>query len=279
MKHISMKLKHLWPLPIITLIALNCRTIVPPGTFPYASVDSFQPHNVRALSDVYFHPDRKTFYAVNDKGYVIEISADGTLLQERRINEEFDFEGITFNSLTGLLYVAIEGDEVILEVNPLTLEPGRQIPIDRMFEGSLILDPGKDGVEGITFVPASDNAFGGTFYLVNQSDDLGGKDPSIVFEVGIDLAADRPIAKILRYFSIGVTDLSAIHYLGPGQDFLIVSDSNDLLLEVSLSGAVKQSYKIPGVNQEGVTLDDQGFLYIAQDKNRAIKLLKFKPIF
>ncbi|NIN37065.1 MAG: hypothetical protein GTO60_19015, partial [Gammaproteobacteria bacterium] len=77
-----------------------------------------------------------------------------------------------------MLYIAVEGEEIILEVNPETLEAERDIPIDRMFEGDILLSPEGNGIEGITFVPASDDAMHGLFYLVNQSDELGGPDPS-----------------------------------------------------------------------------------------------------
>ncbi|NIN34756.1 MAG: hypothetical protein GTO60_06505, partial [Gammaproteobacteria bacterium] len=63
---------------------------------------------------------------------------------------------------------------VILEVNPKTLEEGREIPIERTFAGRVLLAPEGNGVEGITYVPAGDSATNGSFYLVNQSKELEG---------------------------------------------------------------------------------------------------------
>jgi hypothetical protein len=141
-----------------------------------------------------------------------------------------------------------------------------------MFEGSILLSPEGDGIEGITFVPAGDGATAGSFYLVNQSDELEGTDPSIVFEVEIDQAK----ARIIRYFSVGVTDLSGIHYVPSSHRLLIISDANDLLLEVSLTGQVLATYPLPGKKQEGITTDEAGSLYIAQDAKEAP--LKFTPL-
>ena len=216
---------------------------------------------------------RETLFAVSDKGRIIEIKSDGTFIQIKEIRKKADFEGIAYSPETEMLYIAVEGEEVILEVNPATLEVEREMPIDRMFEGNTLLSPEGNGIEGITFVPASDTATNSSFYLVNQSKELEGVDPSIVFEVEISHVADEPQARIIRFFSVGVTDLSGIHYAPSSRRLYIISDINDLLLEVSLAGQVLEIYPLPGKKQEGVTTDEDGDLYIAQDGKTA--LLRF----
>lgn len=248
----------------------------PYDPFPYATVDNFEKAKTGKLSGIVFYPPRKTLFAVSDNGRIIEIKTDGTFIQKKQIREKADFEGITYSPATGMLYVAIEGEEVILEVNPETLEAERDIPIDRMFEGDILLSPEGNGIEGITFVPAGDGAANGSFYLVNQSNELAGTDPSIVFEVEINQGANEPKARIIRYFSVGVTDLSGIHYVPSSRCLLIISDTNNLLLEVGLTGQVLETYELPGKKQEGITTDEDGFLYIAQDTKEA--LLKFTPL-
>ncbi|UCC85979.1 MAG: SdiA-regulated domain-containing protein, partial [Anaerolineales bacterium] len=79
-----------------------------------------------------------------------------------------------------------------------------------------------------------------------------------------------------RFFSVGVTDLSGIQYAPSSHRLLIVSDGNNLLLEVDLTGQVLEIYPLPGKKQEGITIDGDGFLYIAQDDDTA--LLKFTPL-
>jgi uncharacterized protein YjiK len=239
-------------------------------TFSYAKVEKI---NFGKLSGIVFHPQRKTLFGVSDEGHVIEFEPDGTLVQQERVRQGADFEGITCHPVTGLLYVAVEGDEVILEVNPDNLQVVRDIPIDRVFEGRVLLDPKGNGVEGITFVPTSVGAMGGTFYLVNQSKKLGDKDPSIVFEVEITGSASEPKAKIVRYFALGITDLSGIYYDPSSRQLLIISDDNDLLMRVNLSGQISQTYPLPGDQQEGIAVDKDGSLYIAQDSEKG--LLKF----
>lgn len=241
--------------------------------FPYEMVADFGKARSDKLSGIVFYPPRGTLLAVSDNGWVIEIKTDGTFVQKKPVLKKADFEGITYNPAAGMLYVAVEGEETILEINPETLEAERNIPIDRMFEGEILLSPEGNGIEGITFVPAGDGARYGSFYLVNQSDELGGTDPSIVFEVEINHDAGEPQARIVRYFSVGVTDLSEIYYVPSNDHLIIISDDNDLLLEVSLTGEVLKAYPLPGKKQEGVTQDGDGFLYIAQDTKEA--LVKF----
>jgi uncharacterized protein YjiK len=264
--------------PEPTLSPTSEGTIKPSGaeishdTFPYVEVAII---NSGALSGVTFHPQRKTLFAVSDEGHIIEMETGGTILKQERVRKGADFEGITVNPVTGLLYVAVEGDEVILEVKPNTLEVIRDIPIDRVFDESVLLDPKGNGVEGITFVPANGGATRGTFYLVNQSMELGGVDPSIVFEVDITDPESEPQAKIVRYFALGVTDLSGIHYDPSGHQLIVISDANDLLMEVNLDGGIANVYPLPGKNQEGIMIDNDGFLYIAQDSNRG--MIKLSP--
>jgi uncharacterized protein YjiK len=246
------------------------------GRFPYEQVENWGETKSDKFSGIVFYPGRGTLLAVTDNGQIVEIKTDGTFVRRKLVRNKADFEGITYSPTTEMLYVAIEGEEVILEINPETLEVGRDMPIERMFEGDILLSPEGNGIEGIAFVPASDATTPGSFYLVNQSDELGGTDPSIVFEVDINPDAGEPEARIIRYFSVGVTDLSGIHYVPSSQRLLIISDSNNLLLEVSLTGEVLETYPLPGKNQEGVTTDGDGFLYIAQDKKEAP--LKFKAL-
>lgn len=254
----------------------NTDTIkVAPAPFPYEQTDAFSGDGLSKLSGVVFYPPNKTVFAVTDNGRIMEIEADGTVIQNKMVRKKADFEGITYNPITTMLYVAVEGKDVILEVNPETLEIQRDIPINRIFNSNFLISPKGNGIEGITSVPTG-SAQKGAFYLVNQSKDLEGPDPSIVFEVEVNFTDSAPQATIVRYFSVGVTDLSGIYYDAPSRHLFIISDKNDLLLEVSLTGQVLSVHTLPGQKQEGITRDKDDLLYIAQDSKDA--LLKFRPL-
>ncbi len=239
---------------------------------PYQKVASFTPSEAQELSGIVFHPRRKTLFAVGDQGQVLELQPDGAVIRQKKVRPGADFEGITCRPDTGMLYVVVEGVDSILEVNPEFLEVTREIPVDRTFNGKILIDPAGNGLEDIAFVPT---AAGGVFYLVNQSDDLTSKDPSIILAVTVTEAAGKPIAKINSYFSVGLTDMSGLYYNPANRHLLVISDSNDRLLEIDLSGQVLAGYNLPGQHQEGITLDEAGFLYLAQDSKKHI--LKFSP--
>ena len=75
----------------------------------YELVADFSGEESGKLSDIVFYPPRETLFAVRDNGQVVEIKSDGSLIREQEIREDADFEGITYNPDTGMLYVVVEG--------------------------------------------------------------------------------------------------------------------------------------------------------------------------
>ena len=236
--------------------------------FPYQKIDKFGDIKFKEPSGVTYHPQRDTLFVVGDSGMLTEVKTDGTLVRQEKVMGGGNFEGVTVNPVTGLLYVALEGHDKILEISPDTFTVQREIDIDRTFEGKELIKKGGGGLEGIVFMP---NNSGDTFYLTNQSNDLTGNDPSIIFEVEIDESADKPVARIVRYFSTGITDMSGLFYLSGDDQLLIISDDNNLLLTVSPTGEVQQMVALPGEHQEGIAIDNQGYLYIADDSDSVVK--------
>ena len=121
-------------------------------------------------SGIVYHAGRGTLFAVGDEGDICEIETDGKLIKQTHIRDG-DFEGVTYDPATGLLYVVIEGEERILEIRPDDFAVVREFEIERTFEGRMLLEPGGQGVEAITFVPDAGHPQGGTFYIGNQSFD------------------------------------------------------------------------------------------------------------
>lgn len=230
-------------------------------------------------SGIVFHPQRETLFVVGDEGDICEIQTDGTLVKKKRISRA-DFEGITCNPLTGKLYIAIEGEEKIIEINPENLEILREFYINRTFKDRLVLKRDKEnGIEAITFIPDTNNPDGGTFYVANQTLDLTDEqDPSAIFELQVPLKSNSAKkAIIIRHFSLGVIDLSGLHY-DEKEDFLyVISNKKNTLFKITKKGKILESYNLPGKDQGGITVDKNGFLYVAQDKGGGIiKLEWFK---
>jgi len=223
-------------------------------------------------SGIVFHPERGTLFLAGDEGYVYEITKEGELLHYVQVVALADFEGITMDPSTGLLYVAVEGEEKVLELDPKTLEMKRTFTLPRSFQDTAVLAEGGEGIEAITFLPDPDHPEGGTFLVANQSFTLDtAVDGSAVFEVVLPLRNDTRDVEITRQHSPGVVDLSGLCYDSGTDRILLISGSMNLLFELTRDFSIVSVRPLPGDNQEGITLDDEGILYIAQDWSGIIK--------
>jgi hypothetical protein len=226
-------------------------------------------------SGITLHKDRGTLFVVSDEGYIEEIQRDGTPVQQQLIRKA-DFEGVTSDPSTGLLYLAIEGEEKIIEVNPDDFSVTREFVIDRTFQGRTVLKKGGQGIECIAFVPDANHPEGGTFYVGNQSFDLAdSEDLSAIFEVEVPLrsrGAGEPTATIIRYLAPGVIDLSGIHHDKASDHLYVISDATNTLLEMTRAGEVLRAFAFPGQNQEGIAVDENGNVFVAQDSGGIVKM-------
>jgi hypothetical protein len=226
-------------------------------------------------SGICFHTLRGTLFIVGDKGDVGEMKTDGTFLKMVRLRHG-DLEGITHDPASGLLYVAVEGAEDILELDPNTLAVLRTFSIPRKLNGRTVLKKGGGGIEAIAFVPDPAHPEGGTFYVGNQGlEPTCQDDISAVFEVEVPLKTGVNAAchaRLLRYFDAGIDDISDLHYDPASDRLYLISDKADKLVALSRTGERLQVWDLPGDKQEGITMDSRGNVYIAQDSGGIIKL-------
>jgi uncharacterized protein YjiK len=243
--------------------------------FAYRWVENLEGVNLEGPSGIVFHAERRTLFVVGDKGDICEIQTDGTLAKGERIRHA-DFEGVTYDPSTGLLYIAIEGEEKIIEVDPDDFRVLREFEIDRTFKGSTVLKAGGDGIEAISFVPDSNHAEGGTFYVANQGFDLENReDPSAIFELDVPLRTGSPQGgrgKIIRSISLNAVDLSGLYYDRRSDHIYVISGVGNTLFELARDGDILATYTLPGDNQEGIAVDESGLLYIAQDSGGIVKV-------
>lgn len=246
-----------------------------PIELPYTLIGNISKAAIAEPSGVAYHPTRKTLFVVDDEGYIHEIRPDGTSIQRKDLQAR-DLEGITINPTTGWLYAAVEDDESILEINPQTLAVRREFKINRSFEGKPLLKKGGMGIEAITFVPDTSHPEGGTFWIGNQSfSRKPDGEPSVICEVVVPLLtseATETEATIIRFFKMGLMDISGLAYDARSDSLVLISDTTNLLLELKRDGTVLHRYLLPGNDQEGVTLDGLGYMYVAQESGQVIKL-------
>ena len=222
-------------------------------------------------SGICYHAARGTLFVVSDEGWVYEITRGGRPLASARVPG--DLEDITLDPATGLFYIIVEGEDVILEFDFGRREVTRRFPVNRAYGGKAeYLERQRNaydnGIEALAFVPDPHHPEGGTFYAGNQWD------PSCVVELLVPLrsATGDGEAKILRVLPFKIDDPAAIRYDARTRLLDIVSDADNILAEVTLDGRVVRAYAFPGDNQEGLTEDDEGYLYIAQDTGGILKV-------
>jgi len=246
--------------------------------FPYTWMDvqgfggNIDKQNIEEPSGICFHPLRKTLFVVSDEGAIFEIETDGTPIYSVKIPG--DLEGVAVNPQSGLVYVIVEGDDIILEFDPDKKEVTRKFPINREWDGNPNYLEKKEkeydnGIEAIAFVLKEDHPEGGTFYVCNQWE------PSCIMEVLVPLKtsqAKTAEARIIRVLPFKIDDPAAMYYDYKTELLNVVSDADNILVEITLEGKLVNEYAFLGNDQEGLTRDDEGYLYIAQDVGGIIRI-------
>ncbi|MGQ9801839.1 MAG: SdiA-regulated domain-containing protein [Candidatus Saccharicenans sp.] len=246
--------------------------------FPYQWLDTpgfggnIDQQNIAEPSGLCFHPTRKTLFVVSDEGWLYEITTDGAPVYHQRIPG--DLEAVAINPQTGLVYIVIEGDDVILEYDPERREVTRRFPVNREFNGNPHFlqkqeNQYDNGLESLSFVPDKNHPEGGTFYAGNQWD------PPCIVELLVPLKssqAPQAEARIIRVLPFKIDDPAAMIYDEKTRLLHIVSDADNILVEITLDGKLVKEYAFLGCDQEGISWDDQGFLYIAQDSGGILKV-------
>ncbi|HZX09624.1 MAG TPA: SdiA-regulated domain-containing protein [Acidobacteriota bacterium] len=272
-----MRFKAGFTVLIFLLGACSADQYSPTIRFPYQWLDEpgfggdIDSQGIPEPSGICYHPLRKTLFVVSDEGEVVEMQTDGALVFRQKVPG--DLEGVSVNPETGLLYIVKEGDDVILEFDPEKKEVIRAFPLNRSYNGNpeyIQKQEGYDnGIESIQFILDENHSEGGTFYLGNQWD------PPCVMEVLIPLKSCQEKvceAHILRVLPLKMDDPAAMHFDSRSGLLNIVSDADNILVEIDLSGKIIREYAFLGDNQEGITIDEEGYLYIAQDSGGIIKV-------
>lgn len=274
---LRMKIKALLLIVLFVFVSCTSGKYSPTIRFPYEWLGqpgyggNIDQQNFVEPSDICFHPSRKTLFVVSDEGEVAEIKKDGSPIFNKKIPG--DLEGITVNPETGLLYIVVEGKDVVLEFDPDKREVIRKFPVNREYKGDpnfLQKQEGYDnGIESITFIPDKSHPEGGVFYMGNQWD------PPCIMEVLIPLKssqAETAEARIIRVLPFKMDDPAAMYH-DPKTGLLnVVSDADNILVEITLEGKLVRQYAFLGDKQEGLARDDEGYLYIAQDSGGIIKV-------
>lgn len=227
------------------------------------------------LSGIVYNPRSRTLFLVSDAGVLYEAGLDGAQLREQSLGNR-DLEGITCDPASGRLYIAEEGPELLLEVDHKTLRIRRQFRVARTFKGKLLLPPGGNGFEAVTFVSRKNHPEGGYFLLANQCMDLKhDKEPPVIIRVDAPLRSSRAAVctvPVTSYSNMDIVDISGMHYEMKSDRLYLISDLLDRLYIMERNLRLVSEYALPGRDQEGITVDEKGFLHIVQDSGGMLKL-------
>jgi uncharacterized protein YjiK len=217
-------------------------------------------------SGIGYSSKSNSLFVVNDEGTVYELSKKGKILREKKIGK-YDFEGIVVDDEKNLLLIALEGDDDILVLKKENFEKQAQISIKRKYAGVNILKKGGDGIEGIAL-------YKNKIYVSNQSNKKYPKADSSVIVV-IDYNLSKKKVKIEKVINHKLTDISGLTFY---KDILyMISDNNNFIVSYDLKKKkILKKDKLPKkFAQEGITFDNKGNLFIADDNGQILKIKKY----
>ncbi len=230
------------------------------------------------LSGVTFNANSGSLFTVinsiggdNSDTAVVELSTSGSVLRSISLTGFEDIEGIVH--LGGNRFGIVEERRRNLVTIPIggaitTLDRsiGTVIPLGTPGTASASAN---SGLEGVSYDPNTDD-----IYVVwEKSDNPGTTEQEIrSFDLstaelspGVTPSMNDPFANGVLD-SLGLIDLSGLHFNSVTNTLLIISHESDELLEVSPTGTLLSSISLTGPNQmnqpEGVTMGDDGRLYI-----------------
>lgn len=224
------------------------------------------------VSALTYDPDRKSLFTVtNQHPKLIELSLDGKVLRQIELIGFGDPEAVEYVA-PGRFVIAEERAQRLVDVR--IDDDTRSIDAADWQQMSLGLEMGtkNKGFEGLAY-----DLIGQRLFVAKE------RDPLRVYEVhGFpNLDPDRPNPVQIRDdrkrdAGIFVRDLSSLHYDSRTGHLLALSDESRLVVELAQDGKPisslsllrgQQGLKASVPQAEGITVDDQGRLYLISEPN------------
>ncbi|CAA6804881.1 MAG: Unknown protein [uncultured Sulfurovum sp.] len=206
--------------------------------------------SIPEASGISFCQDTKTLIVANDEGTFYELTSSGKILSKHKLGK-YDLEGVVCEN--DRLMFAVE-DGAILEVNRKTLKSKELKLKGKGFKLSK-----KAGIEGIA-------KKGDLYYLSIQAKKK--KDAKLLV-----VKAGANYAKVIEVINHGIIDSAGLEF--HHKKFYVVSDNKDKLYLYDLKKEkVLKKIKLPKFAQEGITFDNNNFVYFADDDGAVFKYHK-----
>ena len=240
----------------------------------HVTIDAKPLGNDENMSALTFDASRQTLFTVTNKdSHLIELSLSGDVLRRIPLRGFGAPEAIEYVR-PGVLLITEERNHRLIEVhvNDQTQVIDIADPANAKQFSLSAADNNNKGFEGLAYDPKEQRLF-----VAKE------KDPVRIFEINGFLTAspDQPIdidvhVNAQRDRDLFVTDLSSLHYDTSTGHLLALSDESKMIVEMDANGKPVSSFSLRGGNQglakdvpqaEGMTMDDQGNLYVISEPN------------
>jgi uncharacterized protein YjiK len=221
------------------------------------------------LSGVTYNQNNGRLYVVEDEGLLIfELSTSGAVLSTMALtNAGTDPEGITY--IGGGEFLVSE--ERVQDIYRMTYSAGTTLNRAGLPTYSAGLTVGNIGLEGISYDPVSGQVIGvkektdQALYVINLDfPTMTGSQTSNTYNLGLLDLSDVQVLRTVPSL-IGTAD---------EENLLIYSQESGKLLEITRTGAIMSELNISNLtaSAEGVTIDENGTIYIVSEDPRLIVL-------
>ncbi len=201
-------------------------------------------------SGICYSSNSDTLFVANDEGKIYEITKEGKIKREKFLGK-YDLEGVT--CLKNRLYFVEEKKSLILIVDKESLKLEKKIKI----KSKKLKNQNNSGLEAITII-------NGKIYVANQGK-TDGKYPIFIIN-----SLNSSKVKIDDKIEHKYKDIAGLTFFK--NRLFMLSDKKNLLIIYNLDKQkVIKEIKLKKFAGEGVTFDNKGFIYFADDNGAVLK--------
>ncbi len=228
-------------------------------------------------SGVTWHRALGRLLVIGDEGSLTAVTRAGK--KDWTVYGLGDLEDVAVDEGSGLILLLSEQSSKILVFDPQTRKTVGTWKLDRA--GLLGREPSENnsGFEGLAVNPGPSKDGKLTLYLTHQAK------PAMLVAVRVPLVRGSQTISaqhVQDSFSWkGYSDLTAVTCVPGSSQILVLSEKYDSLLLVDPAGRLNRVFTVGGRQQEGVCFDDEGTLWIADDRAALLRydgaLRKLRP--
>ncbi len=240
----------------------------PPASGALGSPQAVAVPGLREASGISWHPGRRSFFVVGDRGSLVEIAPTGAVVASYSVKG--NLEDVTVHGPSGRLVLLAEKKGELVVWDPATASETARFALD--VPGILGRQPAErnQGFEGIVFRAEGGRPGGGVFHVAHQSK------PARLVTLAFDPtgpARTLGAADVLARHAVkSHEDLAAVAWSDTLGRLFVIADKEDRLLVVSPNGTIDADLALPGGQQEGLALDPDGTLWVADERLGLLRL-------